>query len=223
MRRAVGEGELARLAARVLRDGDERRRAVALLVEAPDDVARALRRDHDHVVAVGRLDAPVVDVEAVREEQRRARREVRRDLVAVERRLRAVGHEERDELRVAHRLGRVRTVRPASSAAAREGLSCAQADLDLDAGVGEVERVRVALAAVAEHGDLSREELDVARLDRFRPLVVLSVRRRCGCACGRAPAGAGRCARCARARGRRADGRAPRTRRAPRGGRRSRT
>ena len=31
-----------------------------------------LRRDHDHVVARRRRDAPVVDVEAVREEQRGA-------------------------------------------------------------------------------------------------------------------------------------------------------
>ena len=103
---AVRERELARVTARVLRDRDDRRRAVALLVQAADDVARALRRDHDHVVALGRRDAAVVDVEAVREEQRGARLEVRRDLLAVERRLRAVGNEQRDELRAADRLGR---------------------------------------------------------------------------------------------------------------------
>ena len=40
-------------------------------------MARPLRRDHDHVVPLGRHDAAVVDVEAVREEQRRARLEVR--------------------------------------------------------------------------------------------------------------------------------------------------
>ena len=50
-RRAVGQGEVARVAARVLRDRDDGRRAVALFVEAPHDVARPLRRDHDHVVA----------------------------------------------------------------------------------------------------------------------------------------------------------------------------
>src|SRR5581483_5962593 len=48
-RRAVGERELPGAAARVLRDGDHGRRAVALGVEPADDVARPLRRDHDHV------------------------------------------------------------------------------------------------------------------------------------------------------------------------------
>src|SRR3954451_11386532 len=64
---AVGERELAGVAARVLRDRDDRRRAVALLVEPAHDVARPLRSDHDDVVALGRRDAFVVDVEAVRE------------------------------------------------------------------------------------------------------------------------------------------------------------
>ena len=68
-------------------------------------MAGALRRDHDHVVALGRRDAAVVDVEAVREEERRAGLEVRRDLVSNRARLRAVGDEERDELRALHRLG----------------------------------------------------------------------------------------------------------------------
>ena len=68
-------------------------------------------------------DPAVVDREAVREEQRRARREVRRDLVAEELRLRTVGDEHRDDLGAAHRLGdrRARSS-PASSAAAREAL-----------------------------------------------------------------------------------------------------
>ena len=104
-RRAVGERELARLAARVLRDRDDGRRAVALGVEAAHHMARALRRDHDHVVPLGRRDALVVHVEAVREEQRSAGLEVRLDLVLVHLRLRAVGNEKRDELRATHRVG----------------------------------------------------------------------------------------------------------------------
>ena len=111
----------------------------------------------------GRLDPAVVDREAVREEQRRARLEVRRDLVA--RRAPPARRRGRGTRRAARRARPRRrsvTVSPASSAAAREELSGPQADLDVDAGVGEVERVRVALAAVAEHGDLAREEVDVA-------------------------------------------------------------
>ena len=47
----VRERELARPAARVLLDGDQRRGAVALGEQPAHDVPGALRRDHDHVVA----------------------------------------------------------------------------------------------------------------------------------------------------------------------------
>ena len=106
----------------------------------------------------GGVDPAVVDGEAVREEERRARLEVRRDLVAEERGLRAVRDEHRHDLRARtasatslHRQARLLGGRA-------RGAVGPQADHDLDAGVGEVERVRVALAAVAEHRDLSRQE-----------------------------------------------------------------
>jgi hypothetical protein len=57
-RGAVGEGHLASVTARVLGDRDDGRCAVALLVEAADDVPRPLRRDHDHVVAGGGVMRP---------------------------------------------------------------------------------------------------------------------------------------------------------------------
>ena len=105
MRGAVGERELERLAARVLRDRDDGRRAEALGEEPPDDVARALRRDHEDVVAGRRRDPAVMDVEPVREHERRSVREVRRHLLFVDARLHLVGKEERDELRALDRLG----------------------------------------------------------------------------------------------------------------------
>src|SRR5437762_1740242 len=51
-RGAVRECEVARVAARVLRDRDDGRRSVALGVEAAHDVAGPLRRDHDPVVSL---------------------------------------------------------------------------------------------------------------------------------------------------------------------------
>ena len=69
---AVGEREVERVAARVLRDRDDRRCAEALCEQAADDVSGPLRGDHDHVVPLRRRDPPVVDVEPVREEERRA-------------------------------------------------------------------------------------------------------------------------------------------------------
>ena len=96
----VGERELERLAARVLRDRDHGRRSEAFREEPADDVARALRRDHQDVVAGRRLNPPVVNVEAVREDERGVVGEVRRDVFLVDALLHLVGKEERDDLRV---------------------------------------------------------------------------------------------------------------------------
>src|SRR4051794_8304291 len=164
-RRAVGERQLARLAARVGVHGEDRGRAVALLVEPAHDMTRALGRDHDDVVARRRLDAPEVHVQAVREEQRRAGLEVRLDVVLVDLGHRPVRDEDRDELRSAHRLrdGLDRQARLLGCGPGRAAL--AQPDLDRDAGVGEVQGVGVALAAVADHGNLAGEQVDVAVLE----------------------------------------------------------
>ena len=56
----------------------------------------------------------------------------------------------------------VPTVRPASSAASREELSGRSPTIDVDAGLVQVQRVRVPLAAEAEDGDLAGEQVDVA-------------------------------------------------------------
>ena len=56
---------------RVLVHADEARHARAFGEHAAHHVARALRRDHDHIDVRGRLDVAEVDVEAVRERQRR--------------------------------------------------------------------------------------------------------------------------------------------------------
>ena len=114
-------------------------------------MARALRRDHDHVVARRRVDAAVVDVEAVREEHGGARREVRLDVLLEDLRLHLVGQRgSRRAARPCTASATVLTVRPASSAFAHEALPVAQPDLDLDARVAQVQRVGVALAAVAD-------------------------------------------------------------------------
>ena len=155
-------------AGRVLRDGDHRRRAVPLRVQAADDVARAFRRDHDHVVAGRRRDAAVVDVEAVREEERGAWLEVGCDLLLVQRRLRAVGNEERDELSTLDRVGDGSDGQPRLLGRGHGRAALAQADHDVDARVGHVERMGVALAPVAEHRDLAVEQVEVAGLVDLR-------------------------------------------------------
>ena len=125
-------------------------------------MAGRLRRDHDHVVILGRRDPAEVDVEPVREEHRRARGEVRRDVCIPHALLHVVRHEHRDDLRAADRVGDRRDLgaRLLGGGAGRAPL--AQPDDDLDAGVAEVQCVRVALAAEADDGDLAVEKCELA-------------------------------------------------------------
>ena len=161
-RGAVRERKLERLAACVLMDGDEPGCSGARFVELTHAVSGSLRRDHHDVVAGGRDDAAEVDVQAVREQQRSVRREVRLDLRLVDAFLHVIGHEDRHDLGSLRRLadgahGQTGFLRRITRRAAR-----AQADFDLDAGVTQVEGVCVALAAVADHGDLAGEQVDVS-------------------------------------------------------------
>ena len=142
-------------------------------------MARALRGDHDHVVGgVGR-DALVEDVEAVGEEDGGTRREVRLDVLGVDLRLHLVGQEHRDELGARDRVGNGAYRESGRLGLAPRGRALAEADLDLDAGVAEVERVGVALAAVADDRNLAVEQAEVAVAENrchvpVRPFVVVS-------------------------------------------------
>ena len=118
-------------------------------------MTRALRRDHRDVDVGRRLDVAEADVEAVPEEDRVAVLEVRLDRLGVELALRRVGRQHHDQVGLGRGLGRrehpqalVLGLGPALGA-------LGQADPDVDAGVAQRQRVRVALAAVAEHGDLA--------------------------------------------------------------------
>ena len=119
---AVRERERKRVAARVLVDRDEARRACARDVELAHAMARRLRRDHDHVVVLGRRDAAEVDVQAVREEHRRARLEVRRDVGVPHLLLHVVGDEDRDDLRAAYGVGDRRDLEARLLGRARDAL-----------------------------------------------------------------------------------------------------
>ena len=103
----------------------------------------------------GRRDPPVVDVEAVREEERGAGGEVRRHVLLVHARLHLVGQEQRDDLGVGDGLGDGADAEARFLGSGARRASFAEADLDVDARVVQVQRVRVALASVADHGDLA--------------------------------------------------------------------
>ena len=101
-------------------DREQRRHAAAGLVDAPEEVAGALRRDHPDVDAARRVDPPEVDVEPVGEHQQLARPEVRRDLRVVDRLLAGVRDEDHDHVAPRWTASATSaTRRPASSASGR--------------------------------------------------------------------------------------------------------
>ena len=112
--------------------------------------------------SAGGDDPPEVDVQPVREQHRGARLEVRRDVLVPHALLHVVGDEHRHHLRAANGVGDGARVEPGVLGRGARAAAVAQADLHLDAGVVEVERVRVALAAEADDGDLAVEEGEIA-------------------------------------------------------------
>ena len=64
-------------------DGDQRGNAHAFGEQFADAMAGRFGRDHGHVDVGGRGDLPEMNIEAVREHQGLARRQVRRDVAGV--------------------------------------------------------------------------------------------------------------------------------------------
>ncbi|SJM35764.1 conserved hypothetical protein [Mesorhizobium delmotii] len=151
----IGQSEIERIARSILVDRDQARHAAALLVFAAHRVARPLRRDHDDVDRCFRLDQAKVHVQAVGERDRRAIADVRRDLGFVDVGLQLVWRRHHHQVGPCGGLRHAHHLEPVGLdllGGCRAGL---EADGDiLDAGVLEVERVRPALAAIADDGDL---------------------------------------------------------------------
>ncbi len=73
--------------------------------------------------------------------------------VAVELRLHHVRREHRDEIGALHRLGGIDDFQSIGLRLQRCRTAFAQADDDIESRIAQVQRMRAALAAVAEHGD----------------------------------------------------------------------
>ena len=98
----------------------------------------------------------------MREEHRRTRLEARCDLFLPHTLLHVIWDEHRDDLRAADGVGNRRDLEPGFLGRRARRASVPEADDDLHARVAQVERVRVALAAEADHGNLAVEELEIA-------------------------------------------------------------
>ena len=149
----VGQSLLKRLAGRVLVDGDEAGGAAADLVLAADGVARSLRGDHGDIDILRRNDLAKMDVEAMREHEHVAGLKVRGDVFLVKARLKLVVDQDHDDIGLLCGFGGG-VDREALLFGALPGLTAlVKADDDVKAGLLEVQRVGMALAAVADDGD----------------------------------------------------------------------
>ena len=161
----VGEADIQRIAGGVLFHCDQAGHALAGLVFAAHGVAGALGRDHDDVDVLGRLDAAEMDVEAVREGERLALGQVRLDALLVQLGLLFVVDEDHDDVGRLGCVGGGHDGQPRLLGLCPALAAVVEANDDLDAGVAQVQRVRVPLGAVADDGDrLSIELVQIAIL-----------------------------------------------------------
>ena len=131
------------------------RHAGAALVFGAHGMARALRRDHQHVEIGARLDQIEMHVEAVREHQRRAVLHVGVQMLAIDVALQFVGRQHHHDVGPFGGLGHLHDLELLGLGLLHAGRALAQRHRDvLDAGIAQIERVGMALAAVADDGDL---------------------------------------------------------------------
>ena len=163
--RDVGQGDVLALAGGVLLHGDQAGHALARHVLAADGVAGALRGGHEHVDPGGGHDALVADVEAVGEGDGLALGEIRRDIGLVHVGLVLVVDQDHDHVGLP---GGLRDGQDLEAVLFRDGpalAALAEPDDHVAAGIPEVQRVGVALRAVADDRDgLAAERVQVAIL-----------------------------------------------------------
>ena len=143
-----------RIAGRVLVDGDQARHAATLLVLAAHEVAGTLRRDQHDVEILARLDLLEVDVEAVREQQGGAALRSTSSTSLYRSFCARSGVSMATSVGALDRVGRLGDLRGRPCLRLLPAVAAlAHADDDVVAAVLEVERMRAALAAVAQDGD----------------------------------------------------------------------
>ena len=136
-------------------DGEQARHAGAALIFRAHGMARTFRRDHHHVEIGARLDQVEMDVEPVREHQRRAFLHVGVQLVVIDVGLQFVGREHHHHVGPFGGLGDFHDRQLLALRLLHALRVLAQRHRDvLDAGIAQIERMGMALAAIADDGDL---------------------------------------------------------------------
>ena len=138
--------------------------AAALDELAAHRVPRPLRRHHDDVDARLRLDQPEMHVQPMREGNRRPLAQVVVNVLPVSIRLQFIGHRHHQHVRPLGGVADRHDFKPLGLGLLRRGRALAQPHRHvLHARVPQVQRMRMALAAVADHGHLLvLDQVDVA-------------------------------------------------------------
>src|SRR5574341_146803 len=150
----IGKRGVLGLAGRVLEYSNQVGNAAALHELAAHRVARGLGGDHDHVQIGARHNLVIVNVETVREGERRPLLQVRRDVVGVDEALMLVRRQHHHQVRLFHRIGDVLHGETRVLRLLDRGRALAQRHRDGDAAVLQVQRMRMALGAIAHDGHL---------------------------------------------------------------------
>ena len=154
-RGAIGQPEIVGIAGNVAVHRQQARHAGAALILRTHGVARPLGRDHHDVEVRARLDQVEVHVEAVGEHDGRALFHVCDEMIAIDVGLQLVGGEHHHDVSPFGGLGYLQDLELFALGLfdALRALAQRHSDL-LDAGVAQIERVGMALAAIADDGDL---------------------------------------------------------------------
>ena len=163
---SVGERDVQRVAGGILRHGDQARHAAAALIFATHGMAWAFRRDHEHVDVGARLDQVEMDVQAMRERQRGAGAHVGSQMLAVQVALAFIGGQHHHHIGPFGGGGRVHDFNASALGLGNGGRARAQRHGQLfHAAVLQVQRMGVALAAIADNGDFfALDEVNVGIL-----------------------------------------------------------
>ena len=165
---SISQSDVLGLAGVVLLHADQRGAALALGVQAADDVAGALGGDHDDVHILGCGDGLEVDVEAVCKGQSLALGHVGCDLLVVDVGAQLIGHQHHDDVASLGSLFDFHDLEVVVGGSELGSLlpvcrAFAQADDDVDAALGQVLGMGVALAAEADDSDgLAVQHTEVA-------------------------------------------------------------
>ena len=161
----IGEGGFERMARSILGNCNEAGNARTFGENFADAMAGSLGGDHADVNVGRGLDRAEVDAEAVREHQGLASRKVRGDVGLVQRALDVVRNEDHHDVGGLDCVGCLHDCQTGGLDLCAALAVCREAHNHVEPGIAQVQRVRVALAAVADNGDfLALEGGDTAVL-----------------------------------------------------------